>query len=55
MIDQIVVLQNHNGIYASLQILEVWDDTRGKDEDMLHFRYWILEDGSSDFSGLQLS
>jgi hypothetical protein len=49
-INRIVVLQNHNGIYAALQILEISDDTRGHPKDFLRFRYWILEDGSDDFS-----
>lgn len=52
-INRFVIVQNHNGIYAALQILDIWDDKRGKDEDMLHFGYWILEDGTSDFSGVQ--
>lgn len=49
----VVVLQNHNGFYAGLQILDIKDDTRPSDDrDELRFRYWILKDGSSDFSRL---
>jgi hypothetical protein len=49
-LDRFVVLQNRQGIYAALQILEIGDDTRGDKEDLLHFRYWILPDGSCHFS-----
>ena len=45
-----LVFQNRHGIYATLQILEIKDDTRGDKEDFLRFRYWILTDGSSRFS-----
>jgi len=48
-----VVLQNNNGIYAVLQILEIKDDSRGDSEDYLRFRYWILKDGSSNFASLE--
>jgi hypothetical protein len=46
---RIVILQNQNGFYAALEILEIGDDTRGDQEDLLSFRYWILKDGSKDF------
>jgi hypothetical protein len=49
-IGRIVVLQNTNGFYAALQILEIKDDTRSDDRDELTFRYWILTDGTKDFS-----
>jgi hypothetical protein len=45
-----VILQNHNGFYAALEILDIKDDNRGDDADQLTFRYWILRDGSDDFS-----
>jgi hypothetical protein len=48
-----MVLQNDKGMYAALQILEIKDDTRGDAEDLLRFRYWILTDGSSDFSPVE--
>ena len=49
---QFVVVRNSHGIYALLKIMEIKDDTRGDDENRLHFRYWILDDGSADFSGV---
>lgn len=45
-----LVLQNRHGVYATLQILEIKDNTRGDKEDLLRFCYWILTDGSSRFS-----
>src|SRR5882724_8387256 len=37
-----VVVQNTNGFYAALQIIDIKDDTRGDPADELTFRYWIL-------------
>lgn len=48
-----VVLQNHNGFFAGLQILDIKDDSRADDRDEITFRYWILRDGSRDFSVLR--
>jgi len=45
-----VVIQNTNGFFAAVQIIDVKDDTRGDAADALTFRYWILTDGSKDFS-----
>lgn len=53
VIGQFVILQNHNGIYAALQILEIMDDTQGDLDDYLRFKYWILQDGSNCFSSIQ--
>lgn len=50
---RLVVLHNTNGFYAALQILDVKDDTRGDATDELTFRYWILTDGSKDFSKIE--
>jgi TIR domain len=47
-----VILQNHNGLYAALEILDIKDDSRGDEADELTFRYWILRDGSRDFSNI---
>jgi hypothetical protein len=47
-----IVVQNANGFYAALQIIDIKDDTRGDPADELAFRYWILTDGSKDFSGI---
>ena len=49
---QMVVLQNVNGFYAVVEVLDVKDDGYGDVENQLFFRYWILTDGSSDFSAL---
>lgn len=51
-IGQLVVLENHAGRYAVMKILKIWDDSRGYPEDLLVFDYWILEDGSDDFSAI---
>ena len=48
--ERIVVLQNNNGFYAALQIQDIKDDTRSADKDELTFSYWILTDGTVDFS-----
>jgi hypothetical protein len=48
-----VVIQNTDGFYAALHIVDVKDDTRGDATDELTFRYWILTDGSRDFSKLE--
>lgn len=47
---RIVILQNNNGFFAALQILDVKDDTRRDDRDELTFRYCILTDGTENFS-----
>lgn len=47
-----VVLQNHNGFFAGLQVLDIKDDSRVDDRDEITFHYWILRDGSRDFSVL---
>jgi hypothetical protein len=49
-IGQIVTIENENHYFAALRIIEICDDTRGSTEDKLVFKYWILTDGSSDFS-----
>lgn len=52
-IGRIVVLQNTSGVFAALQIIAIQHHGHGDQEDRLHFRYWILPDGSSDFSQIQ--
>ena len=49
---QLVVLENHAGRYAAVKIVTIHDDTREKPEDLLVFDYWILDDGSDDFSSV---
>lgn len=46
---RIVLIQNNNGFYAALKILDIKDD-RMDDRDKVTFRYWILTDGGKDFS-----
>ena len=46
----VAVLQNVNGFYAALHILDIKDDTRGHDRDELRFRYVIQADGLDDFT-----
>lgn len=49
---QFVVLKNTQGHYATLQVLDVKDQTQADSHDELTFKYWILTDKSSDFSCL---
>lgn len=49
---QFVVFENHVGRYCAARIARIQDDTRGAPRDWLEFDFWILEDGSDDFSGL---
>ncbi len=52
---QIVILQNNNGFYAAVEVVDVKDDMYGDVENQLFFRYWILTNGSTDFSTLNAS
>jgi len=49
---QIVVLENTNGFFAALRIVDIKDNTRSDDRDELSFAYWILRDGGKDFSNV---
>ncbi|MBO1056702.1 MAG: HNH endonuclease [Dolichospermum sp. JUN01] len=49
-IGEFIILENHAGRYAAIKILKIQDDTRGHPEDILVFDYWILENGSDNFS-----
>jgi hypothetical protein len=49
-----VVLQNVNGFYAALKIIDIKDDTRGDPADELTFHYWILTDSTKDFSRIKI-
>ncbi len=51
-IGQAIILKNCNNIYAALKILDIKDDTRGDTEDYLKLEYWILDDGSDNFTGI---
>ena len=50
---QIVVLRNGNGFYAAVQILKIKDDTRGDDNDELHFLYAIQGNGTDNFGSFR--
>lgn len=47
---EIVILQNQNGFYAAIQIIDILDDTRGAQHDSVTFKYTIQSNGSSNFS-----
>jgi hypothetical protein len=49
-VGQFLAMQNVKGFYALLRINGVKDSARGAPLDQLRFRYWILPDGSADFS-----
>lgn len=51
-IGRVVVLQNTHGLFAALEITSIKNESRGDPEDELQFRYWILTDGTADFSGI---
>jgi hypothetical protein len=53
-INQIAVLQNTNGFYAAIQILDIQDDTRGAKNDAITFAYAIQTNGTSDFTNLEI-
>lgn len=47
---QIAVIQNVNGFYAAIKVLDIKDDTRGADNDEVTFEYVIQTNGSPDFT-----
>ena len=49
-LNQIAILQNINGFYAALKILNIKDDTRGSDFDEVTFEYVIQTNRTSDFT-----
>jgi len=50
---QVVLLENTQGFFAAIRILDIRDNTRHDATDELTFEYWILRDGSSDFSKVE--
>ncbi len=54
-VGRFVVLQNNNGFYSALEIIDIKDETRGDVADELTFRYWILTDGTDDFSRVNVA
>ena len=51
-VGQIAVLQNANGFYAALKIIDIKDDTRGSQFDELTFDYVIQTNGTPSFVGI---
>ena len=51
-VNQIAIVQNSNGFYAAIKILDVKDDTRGAEFDEVTFEYLIQTNGSPDFTSL---
>jgi hypothetical protein len=49
-INEVAVLQNTNGFYAGIKILDIKDDTRGEENDEITFDYFIQTNGSPDFT-----
>lgn len=49
-VGEIAVLQNSDGFFAAVEILQVKDDSRGAQGDALTIRYVILPDGVKDFA-----
>ncbi len=49
----VVILQNINGFYAAIRVIDVEAEDRGDSQDQLAFEYVIQTNGSADFSGYQ--
>ena len=50
-IDEIVILENNNGYFAAIKILDIKDKSRpNNDRDELRFEYIILPDNTYDFT-----
>lgn len=49
-VGQIVLLQNKNGFFSALKVLDIKDDTRGSQFDELTFEYVIQTNGTPDFT-----
>ena len=47
---QVLLIENINGFFAAVEIVDIKDNTRSDDKDELTFEYWILRDGGKDFS-----
>lgn len=48
-LNEIAVLQNTNGFYALIKVLEIKDDSRGDENDEITFQYKIQTNGSPSF------
>nr|WP_136252754.1 toll/interleukin-1 receptor domain-containing protein [Ningiella ruwaisensis] len=51
-LNQIAVIQNRNGYFAAIKILDIKDDTRGYEYDEITFEYFIQTNGSPNFSSV---
>lgn len=49
-INEVAVLQNTNGFYSAIRILDIKDDTRNDKNDEITFEYFIQTNGSPDFT-----
>lgn len=49
-LNQIAVIQNVNGFFAAIKILDIKYDGRGSDSDEVSFEYMIQTNGSPDFT-----
>ena len=49
-VGQIVLIQNMNGVFAALKVLDIKDDTQGSQWDELTFEYVIQTNGTPDFT-----
>ena len=49
-VGQIVLIQNENGFFAALKVLNIKDDSRGSQFDELTFEYVIQTNGTPDFT-----
>jgi len=52
-LNQITILQNINGFYAAIKIIDIKDDTRGSENDELTFEYVIQTNGTPDFTKIE--
>jgi len=48
-VNQIAVLQNNNGFYAAVKVLNIKVNGDGRENDELTFEYFIQTNGSPDF------
>ncbi len=47
---KILVLENNNGYFAAIKILDIKDSTRNDNRDELYIKYKILDDKTADFT-----
>ena len=52
-VGQIAILQNTNGFFAAIKVVDIKDDTRGSPFDELTFNYMIQTNGTPSFVGIQ--